>query len=316
MQTGSGPSASRLPTVITAIAVVLAVIGLGVAVSGAADKPADNKVASDDSSTTTTFVGDGGDVGTPGTDSATTTPTFARSPTTTAKSTGTTAKSTTPTTASAACAAPPGASADPGAQQAPAIGTYTYASCSDTSETSDMKVAAGTGGNGTARRVVSENTSGFAQTTTYAYGPSGVLLESLTVSTPRGPYTCDWDPDVVNYPPSLTVGTTWNTKSSCQLKNSQGVSQGELKLDGTGKVTGKVQFAVGSTSVNAWVIEATIKLTTTVTGFGSQTATVTSKDYYDPTRGLDVYRHSEGTSEQGSVTRDERLTSLTPKANA
>lgn len=310
MQTGSGPFASRLPTVVTAIAVVLAVIGLGVAVSGAADKPAD-KLASNDASTTTTTA-----VTTTVVADATTT-TAARGSVTTTKSTGTTAKSTTATTLAAACAAPPAASADPGAQQAPAIGTYTYASCSDSSDTSEMKVAAGTGGNGTARRVVSENTSGFAQTSTYAYGPSGVLLESLTVSTPQGPYTCDWDPDVVNYPPSLKVGTTWTAKSSCQLKNSKGVSQGELKLDGTGKVSGKVQFAVGGTSVNAWVVEATIKLTTVVTGFGTQTATVTSKDYYDPTRGIDLYRHYEGTSEQGgSVTRDERLTSLTPKANA
>jgi hypothetical protein len=317
MQTGSGASASRLPTVITAIAVVLAVIGLGGVVTGAADEPSD-KV---DSSTRTTFDGDGGDGGDGGDiggssstlAGGTTTTTTPGASTTTAKPTATTSKSTA-TTSLAACPIPPAATADPGAQQPPALGTYTYMSCSNTAETTDMKVAAGASGNGVTRRLVSETEDGFGQTTTYAFGPSGVLLESLTVQSPQGPFTCDWNPDVVNYPPSLTLGKEWTAKSSCQLRDDKGVSRGQLELDGTGKVTGRVQVNIGGTNVNAWVIEGVIKLKTTVTGFGSQTATVTSKDYYDPTRGIDLYRHAEGTTGPGGdEVRDERLTSLAPK---
>ncbi len=310
MQTGSGLSSSRLPSVITGVALVLALVGVGGIAIGAADEPSDDLKTS----TGTTIGGDGGDAPT----GASTTlaggasTTAAAGASTTAKPTGTTAKPTATTATSAACPVAPAATADPGAQQPIPIGTFTYASCSDASKTSDMKVAAGPSGGGVTRRNVSEEASGFAQTATLAYGGSGVLLESLTVQTPQGPVTCDWNPDVLNYPNGLTLGREWTAKSSCPLKGSKGVKMGDLTLDAKGKVSGKVQVNVGGTNVNAWVIDATITLTTK-TSFGDQTVTVVSKDHYDPTRGLDLFRHSEAKSGQETMVRDERLTSLTPK---
>jgi hypothetical protein len=48
---------------------------------------------------------------------------------------------------------------------------------------------------------------------------------------------------------------------------------------------------------------------------GDSAFDITSSAYYEPTRGIDVYRHSVVTAPEGSTTRDEYLKSLTPKAS-
>lgn len=298
---------SRLPTTMTVLALVLAVIGVGGVVSGAADDKPAGKLASTSATTTTSAVANSLLPG------ATVTTIASGGPATSARATGTTAKPTATTAASAGCVVPAAATADPGTHQPPAIGTYTYASCTDGSQTSEMKVAAGTSGSGTTRRNVSEDAGGVPQTASLAYAGSGVLFESFTVQTPNGEFTCDWIPDLLNYPAALKVGTEWTTKSSCQLKDAKGVSFGELQADGTGGVTGRVLVDVGGTAVNAWVIEGLLKLTTKIAG-GSGSTTITSKDYYDPKRGLDLYRHAETEGQEGEFIRDERLTSLSPRA--
>lgn len=309
MQSSLGPSSSRLPTIVTALAIVLALIGVGGIAAGAADKPDDDATVASSGTTDTTAR-----------DSSGTTVAGGESPgTSAAGQPGATTKSTaagggsTPTTVSAACPSPPAASADPGGHQAPALGTYTYVSCADDSDTTDVKVAAGESSGGVQRRNISDQSSGFPQTSTFAYGPAGVIFESLTVTTPQGRFTCDWDPDVVNYPPTLKMGTEWTSKSSCDLKDARGVKLGTIDVDGSGKVTGRVAVSVGGTTVNAWAIEGTIVLTTE-TGFGNSTQTIKQRSYYDPTRGLSLFRHTEATSAQGNFTRDDRLVSLTPKS--
>ena len=87
----------------------------------------------------------------------------------------------------------------------------------------------------------------------------------------------------------------------------------KLGLEAAAKGAGRMLANGGGTNVTAWRIEATVKLTATVTGFGSTAFTVNQRDYFDPARGVDLYRHSVSSSPQGSVTRDDKLTSLTPK---
>src|SRR5688572_11402162 len=141
MQSTSGPFSSRLPTVLMALAVVLALIGVGAIASGAADKPED-ELAQTVGSTTTTEVGTATTL--PGVGGVATT-VAGGTTATTAKTTGTTG-GTTPTTTSAACPTPPAASADPGPHTPPAVGTYTYADCADSSDTLDTKVTDGGSG--------------------------------------------------------------------------------------------------------------------------------------------------------------------------
>ncbi|HUR78705.1 MAG TPA: hypothetical protein VMZ22_12220 [Acidimicrobiales bacterium] len=312
MQMSSRLTSSRLPTVVMALAIVLALIGVVGIAAGAADKPDDDNVAVTGSTTTTTQV-DGPSTTLPGYEGPSTTGADGTTATT-RKTSGTTSKpgSTGPT---AACPAPPPATANPGPHQPPAVGTYTYASCSDSEDTEEQAVSAGASSGGVTRRNVSDNTSGFPQTATLAFGPSGVLLESLSVSAPQGKLNCDFQPDVVNYPPSISVGSQWTADSSCDLKQEGNPATiGKITIKGSGKVSGKVVVSVGGTSVNAWVVEGDITLTFDVTGFGSGTTHVKSKDYYDPAHGVDVYRHAESTSQEGTETFEQRLVSLTPKS--
>ena len=58
--------------------------------------------------------------------------------------------------------------------------------------------------------------------------------------------------------------------------------------------------------MNAWVVEQTIKFTY-VLALGTQSLNATSKLYYDPAHGLDVFRHSESQTEQGTTVRDGRI---------
>ena len=73
--------------------------------------------------------------------------------------------------------------------------------------------------------------------------------------------------------------------------------------------------SVGGTSVNAWVVEGTITLVATIPSFGKQTTHISERGYYDPAHGIEVYRHTVASGDNGaSSTSDEKLTSLTPKS--
>ncbi|MEY2471376.1 MAG: hypothetical protein QOK28_705 [Actinomycetota bacterium] len=305
---------SRLPTVVIAVAIVLALIGIGGVAFGAADKPS-HDAASNGSTTTTEFVGDGGDAGGSGSTQSTLT-TLAGATTTTAKA-GAAPTTTAAAKPSAACPDPPATNADPGGNQPPAVGRYTYVNCADSSDTVETSITAGNSGNGITRRNVNGDSGGQEQTSSIAYGPAGVTVESLAFDTPQGHMTCDLNPDLENYPADMHVGAQWSGSSSCDIKNSKGVKFGTIKIDAAGKVTGKVAATVGSTTVNAWAVEGTITLTFDIPSFGSQTTHIIERGYYDAAHGIEVYRHTEATSSGGgqSVVRDEKLTSLTPKAS-
>jgi hypothetical protein len=318
MQSTSGASQSRLPIVMVAIAIVLALIGIVGIASGWTDKPSKN--LSSTGATTTTDPsggfggGDGGDTG--GDSSGTTLSTLAggsgvtTTPTTVKGATGTTVK------ASAACPEAPATATDPGPHTPPAVGRYTFVSCTDSSDTLETTITAGASSNGVTRRNVNQNLGGSQQTSSVAYGPNGVTIESLSFDTPQGRMTCDLNPDVQNYPADMHVGATWSSSSSCDIKSSAGAKFGTLKLDTTGKVSGKVSTSIAGPAINAWVVDGTITITATIPSFGTQKSHVSEHGYYDPAHGIELYRHTEATSEGGSgekIVRDDKLTSLTPK---
>jgi hypothetical protein len=316
MQSTPAAASSRLPIVVIAVAIVLALIGIGGIASGAADKPSDD-VATSGGTTTTTDLGGfgGGDGGDSGVGSSLTTLPGApgtTTPTTQKSTTGTTAKSTTGTTSLDAvgdCAAPAASSTDPGAEQAPAVGTYTYVSCTDSSDTTDVKVAAAQSGNGVTRRDVTEEAGGLSQTATEAYGPNGILQEVLTIKTGFADIKCDWNPDVLLFPAQLSVGKTWTADSKCTVTNPQDPSKPiTLHLTADGKISGRVAANVGGTTVNCWVLDAHVKLDTP-----NGAVDLTEHDHFDPVHGVNVYRHSESHSAQGNVTRIDKLKSITPK---
>jgi hypothetical protein len=304
MQSTPGAS-SRTPTVVVVLAIVLALIGVGGVAFGLADKPS-KKVASTESTTTTEF---GTDTTFPG-ETTTTAAGAAGGTTTTAKgSPVTTAKPGGGTTATTAldgvgdCPAPAASSTDPGAAQAPAIGTYTFVSCTDSSDTTEVKVAAGASGNGVTRRNITESQgTGMSQTATEAYGPNGVLDEVWTIKSGLGDFKCDWNPDLLLFPAQLSVGKTWTSDSTCT------VSGNTLHITGTGKISGRVNVNVAGTMVNAWVVDATIKFS----GGGNE-VTETLHDYWDAAHGVNVYRNVQANTAQGSISRVDHLKSLTPK---
>jgi hypothetical protein len=303
----------RVPTVLTALAIVLALIGIGGVAFGWADDSS-NDVAANGTTTTTAFSGDGGDSGGDIGSSLTTLPGGAvtTTPTTVKPSTGTTAKPTTGTTSidgTGDCPVPPAASSDPGAHQPPAVGTYTFVSCTDAKDQTEVKITAGQSANGVTRRDVTQESGGITQTATEAWGPNGVFQEVLTIKTGFADIKCDWNPDVLLFPAQLSVGKTWTADSTCTVPNPQDPSKPiTLHLTADAKISGRVSPNVGGTVVNAWVVDAHIKLSTP-----NGDVDLTEHDHFDPAHGVSVYRHSESHSSQGSVTRIDRLKSLTPK---
>jgi len=303
----------RVTTIVTAIAIVLALIGIGGVAFGAADKPSDNEVASTDSTTTTSEFST--DSTLPG-DTTTTTP--AGSVTTSGNKTATTKAPGTATTAGGSkaitgCNDAPATAADPGQAKPPAVGKYTFVSCTDSDDSVETSITAGNSSGGVTRRVINANEAGMQQSSTIAYGPNGVFIESLSFDTPQGRATCDLNPDVKNYPADIHVGSEWSTSSTCDIKTANGTKFGTIKLDSAGKITGKVATTVGGAAVNGWVAEGVIDLTATIPSFGSQTSHIVERGYYDAAHGIEVFRHTEATSGSSKVVRDDKLVSLTPK---
>ncbi len=313
MQTLFPTKPSPATVVLLAASVLLALVGIGGVASGAADSDSaeDGRIArrattTTEASTRTTLDGS----------SATT-----AGPVTTVKSTVTAKKPATTTTASggapSTCSSTP-ASVDPGAQQPPAIGTYTYVVCTDPSKTNDLTVAAGQNSGGITRREISASQSEFGSSTaTTAYSSAGIVQEKLIIRSQGVTLECDWRPDIVEYPPTLSVGATWSADSSCTA--STGFGSINIRAVATRKITGRVQTKIGGASVNTWVVDSHLNLTF---NGGPPAAPVngsveeTSISYFDPTRGVEVYDKStsegKGDFQYDKMTSERQLKSLTP----
>ena len=301
------PTASRILLVLS---LVLGVIGIGGAASGAADKDSGKQA-----STPTTRLRD-----TTTTELPTTTTVPATTTTVKGKPVATTAKPKATTTTVALggeCVGAP-TSTNPGAEQPPAIGTFTYVSCSDASQTTELKVAAGANTAGVVRRQVTtaQGQLGTA-TATAAYGTAGIIQEKLTIQAQGVSLQCDWIPDIVEYPAALAVGTAWNADSKCTAQTAYGAIT--IHAVAARKVTGRVATKIAGTSVNTWVIDSTLTLTFSggpVTRPVNGSVNETSTTFFDPTRGIEVYDKStsEGKGDFAfpSQTNERRLKSLTP----
>ena len=308
-------SSSRLPTVLIAVAAALAIIGATLAATGAADDDSKNLASSSSRRTTTTELradggGDGGDVDPlPGVVSPTTGGSGGRS-STTMRATGTTRP---PDAPPADCPTPPSTNASLQAPTPPAAGTYEYVSCADANDESDNTKVEEKPGD-PQRRLITSNLAGYPQTKTAFYGPNGVFQESFSIG---GLVTCDWDPDILELPPTINVGTSWSADSRCTITSPQGT--GTLELKASNKVTGKVAFPVGGTPVNAWAIESNAHVKITGKNQRGETQSseydIVSRLFYAPAQGVDVYRHLELKTTEGTTTIIDRLKSVTPTKN-
>jgi hypothetical protein len=301
------PMPASLRTVLIAVAGVLALVGATGLVTGAAN--ADDTTTATGRTTTTTASDTDATLGLDG--DASTTTTIAGSTTTTAKGSATTAKpGTTATTAvvaseSNACTAPdgPGAAAT---TEAPPLGVYSYVNCTDGSQTADDKVEAGSNADGKTRRRVTASRSGVSVTEIRSYVDGSVIEEGLEIVSPYGNIKCDLKPDVVITPAPLSLGKQWSGEGSCDA----GPPVGKISFSGSGKVTGSKSVTIGGTAVRAWVLETQI----TVVAAG-QTQKTNGVSYFDPSRGLDLFRKVSLKDAQGNdQTVSMRLASLTPRA--
>lgn len=294
-----------LRNLLVVAAAVLAIAGVGGLVTGAAD--GDELTAAGGTTDTTLGVTEttlGGD----GSPSATAVPgapgtTTAAGSAATTKPGGGSGPATTVAAAQTNACNAPDSSTNPGPIQPPALGVYSFVSCEDGSLVDDETIRAGNSSDGKVRREISHNQQGVQLTETVAYSAQGVIQEMLNVSAFGQQARCDWNPDIVEYPANLAVGTTWSVKSQCTT------TFGPFKVDGTGKVLGRKAVTIAGTAVNTWVVETKVKLETPQ---GNQEAE--ELDYFDPARGIDLYRKTVASDgEGGKVTIVRRLASLTPK---
>lgn len=295
MRTGVSTASTRAPLVLLVLAIVLALVGVGGLVGGAAD---DNNSGHSKSavatSTTTTEV------------SSDTTSPLVTVPvpstgvtTTTRKSTATTKASTVTTAGPTGPCAHGSSTSDPGAQKVPANGSYTYARCDNGADADTFKVSAGPDAS---RRIVTISSPQGTQNETRNY-TAGVVREKFVTSGGGATVTCDWNPDIVQYPAQLAVGTKWKVDSSCEDKNLNV----KVHVTGSATVTERVSIIIGGTTVNAWSVASDI--TIAVTGFVNQTVHSVSTTFYEPTRGLEVYDKSTVNGQ----TLEKVLKTLNPK---
>ena len=277
------------------IAIVLALVGGVGLVAGAADDNS-NDVKSAGATTTSTTEAS----------SDTTAPLVTVSvpstgvTTTTAKTTATTKATTATTAASTGPCAHSSASTDPGAQKAPANGSYTYAVCGSGDDADTFKVSAGPDAN---RRILTISTQQGTQNETRNFA-AGVVREKFVTSGGGATVNCDWNPDIVQYPAQLAVGTKWKVDSSCEDKNLNV----KIHVTGSGEVTERVSMVIGGTAVTAWSVASDV--TIAVTGFVNQTVHSVGTTFYEPTRGLEVYDKSTVNGQ----TVEKVLKSLSPKS--
>lgn len=315
------PPLQRVLSVVTALLLLVGMIG---AFATQNDDNASDIATGPGASTTTTDAagfgdggsggGDGGGTGGPG-GSLVTTTTKPGGPTTTAKR-GTAATSP-PTTVKGCSSSPAGAAAataDPGAPKAPTPGTYVYESTTtgdyaSPCSRSNTKIAAGADGAGVVRRQTTSENPGGSLTSHEAWSADAMRQERLVFTGGFGTFECDWNPDPVVLSFPLAVGKTWSADSSCDT-SVQGLPL-HIRAQGTGKVTGRTSVVVDGTRVNVWVIESTIKVTTT--GAGNTTQDQVGTSYFEPTRGIEVYSKDTSTGgQEGHNTVEKRLTSFNP----
>jgi len=312
MQTLFPNKPSSATVVLLAASVLLAIVGIGGIASGAADDDEPKQTAqvdSDTDDTTTTSLLDTG-----------VTTTSLGGTVTTVKPTGTTIKRPTTTTAAPGpneCSSTP-ASSNPGGEQPPAIGTFTYVSCTDPNDSTDVKIAAGQNSGGVTRREITTSQGELGTvTSTTAYGPAGIVQEKLTIQANGVTLQCDWNPDITEYPFELSVGKTWTADSTCTAQ----VFGGSITIHATAtrKITDRVITKIAATSVTAWVVDSTVNLKFTGSGGGQPingAIDETSHAFFDPSRGLEVYDKStskgSGDFEYPETTTERHLKSLSP----
>jgi len=290
------------------IAIVLALIGVGGLAAGAADDDgADDTTTATPTSTTTTE----GSSDTSSLVTVTTPTTGGGVTTTTRRTTATTRAPATATTQAAGACVVSAGSGNPGAVQAPPLGTFTYASC-NSSENVDVVVTAGASSGGVTRRKITTKSQVGDIATNNAYGPSGAVQETATIAAFGFTLQCDWNPDIVEYPATLAVGTSWSIDSECNLGNGA-----KMKATGTRKITGVGSLVIGGTAVSGWTIESTEKLVVTAPNRSPSNFNATGTYLFDPTRGVRLHEKivedASGAVTQPKTTIERRLTNLTPK---
>jgi hypothetical protein len=296
-----------LRTVLIVVSALLAVVGGAGLATGAASDDGDDLSSAGGTTNTTLSVtdsspGTGGDARTD-----TTTSGSAATPTTAGRGlTGTTAKPAGPTTTVAAvetnaCTAPD-AGTNPGPTQAPAVGVYSYVTCSDGSPGAETTIKAKSDAPGQIRRDVSVKFGPYDAFATQLYRGE-VVQESLTINAFGQTVVCDWNPDVLVYPGDLSVGKTWSTKTSCAVAGRK------INFESAGKVLGRKQVTIGGTAVTTWAMET--RVTVNAQGENGQ---ATQLAYFDPARGIDLYQKNTVTSGNESQTVEVRLANLTPRS--
>ncbi len=288
------------------IAIVLALIGVGGLAAGAADDNSNGSKSAGSATTTTTELST--DTSLP----LVTVPVPSTGVTTTTRKTTATTKASTGTTQApaAACASSAG-SGNPGGPKAPAVGTYSYVSCTSDDKV-NVVVSAGNSSGGVTRRDI-ETQSQLGNITAHdAFGADGAVQERATIKAFGFTLNCDWMPDIIEYPANLAVGTSWSADSQCNLGNGA-----KIHATGTRKITSVATFTVGGTAVVVWVIDETQKLVITAPNRSPSNFSSTGTKLYDPSRGITVHEkavsEASGADTQPPTTTEFRLTSLTPK---
>jgi hypothetical protein len=308
MQTRS-PLPPKAPVALLVLALVLAIVGIGGLLTGAADSPSKKPRAASAGRTTTTDVG--ADSNSPLV--TVSVPPTAAGPTTTVKGTTATTKAPTATTQPPAptCATTP-ATGNPGPAKPPGVGTYDYASCTSNDKVS-IVVKAGNSGGGITRRDVQTQSQLGNFTAHDAFSNNGAVQEAATIVAFGFTLQCDWMPDITEYPANLSVGATWSADSECTLGNGA-----KIHATGTRKITGVASVPVGSATVVGWAIDETQKLVITAPNRSPSTFSSTSNSVYDASLGIVLYEkavsEASGAENQPKTTTEIRLTSLTPKS--
>jgi len=177
-----------------------------------------------------------------------------------------------------------GPAKNPGPPNAPTLGSYQYKSTDSQGAVTQLqvsiKLAKGPAGS-TDQNLTISSPKG-SESSDYAWGPTGVMVSSTTLSGQQGSIQCNWTPDVTQYVFPIRVGSQWKSTSHCTTTVSGAPTQ--VTYTNQASVSGIARIQEAGQILDTWVIQRHTVLSAKSAAFTFNVDTV-GTEYFAPSDG-------------------------------
>ncbi|MHB1445877.1 MAG: hypothetical protein ACYCZV_09515 [Acidimicrobiales bacterium] len=183
----------------------------------------------------------------------------------------------------------------PGAPHAPTPGTYQYKSTDSQGAVTQLKVSIkpAPGPAGATDQNLTISSPKGSESSDYAWGASGVMVSSTTLSGQQGSIQCNWNPDVTQYVFPIKVGSQWSSTSHCTTTVDGAPTQ--VTYTNQVMVSGIARIEEAGQVLDTWVIQRHAVLSAKSAAFTFNVDTVTT-EYFAPIDGQTPKEVSDSTT--------------------